>query len=327
MSECWCTRSALAVSWEGPQVLCNQYLTLYPCCLLSTQVADQVLETLRGLWPGVAVEKASYDDFYLDISGVPESAKVVGSPVDLESQAATAAPFPPHLKAVAGQGAEARSFTQDLWTALAPDLRRGVVQAQHAQRAVQSAVGLTVSCGVARSKLAARLASPLAKPHGLTGEPWRGPCLRVLHGTLCTIDWNGVHSGGDPPDMRMVPHSHLDRRPHPQQCHRSACGHCSRPPPVSPLPTLRCCLAVVPDNVAVAFVRSQPLSSIPGLKGKRGAEVCSQLGVQAVADLASIPRARLVSLFGEDRGAFLEALGAGQVGLLGSHSCQCLGQV
>ncbi|RMZ56189.1 hypothetical protein APUTEX25_002379 [Auxenochlorella protothecoides] len=201
------------------------------------QVADQVLETLRGLWPGVAVEKASYDDFYLDISGVPESAKVVGSPVDLESQAATAAPFPPHLKAVAGQGAEARSFTQDLWTALAPDLRRGVVQAQHAQRAVQSAVGLTVSCGVARSKLAARLASPLAKPHGLT---------------------------------------------------------------------------VVPDNVAVAFVRSQPLSSIPGLKGKRGAEVCSQLGVQAVADLASIPRARLVSLFGEDRGAFLEALGAGQ---------------
>jgi nucleotidyltransferase/DNA polymerase involved in DNA repair len=67
----------------------------------------------------------------------------------------------------AGAGPADKQQQQQQWSLLAPGLQRGVQLAAALRRDVQQRLGLTISCGVARSKLLARLASPCGKPDGL----------------------------------------------------------------------------------------------------------------------------------------------------------------
>lgn len=75
----------------------------------------------------------------------------------------SAAPLP------AGQARQPAAPEQ--WAQLPPDLQRGVQLAAALRTALQQRLGLTLSCGVARSKLLARLASPCGKPDGLAVVP------------------------------------------------------------------------------------------------------------------------------------------------------------
>ena len=90
---------------------------------------------------------------------------------------------PPGLKFVAaagsaGSGAAATAAVApagaECWGRLPPDLQRGVQVAAALRAAVAAELGgMTVSCGVARSKLVARQAGPAGKPDGLVGG-WEG---------------------------------------------------------------------------------------------------------------------------------------------------------
>ena len=60
---------------------------------------------------------------------------------------------------------------QRQWEGLAPDLQQGVLLVAAVRAALKQQLGITVSCGVARNKLLARLASPTGKPDGLAVLP------------------------------------------------------------------------------------------------------------------------------------------------------------
>lgn len=110
------------------------------------------------------------------------------------------------LPAGAGSLPADQQQQQQQWRLLAPDLQRGVQLAAALRRDVQQRLGLTISCGVARSKLLARLASPCGKPDGLAA----------------------VHDAGAVQFVRSVP---LGKVP------RLRCGRAGVPPG---LPVLRC---------------------------------------------------------------------------------------
>jgi hypothetical protein len=139
------------------------------------------------------------DDFYLDVTAActasseaspppPAGLLVVGGGQgQLPSQHPAPTQPPSHVQ---GEGLAQQ------WAQLAPDLRAGVSLAAELRAALHARLGLTISCGVARSKLAARLASPLGKPDGLAVVPdaaavpfVRGVPLRKVPGLRCAGGW------------------------------------------------------------------------------------------------------------------------------------------
>lgn len=70
-----------------------------------------------------------------------------------------------------GPAAGSRQQQQQQWEALPSDLCAGVQTAAALRAAAREQLGLAISCGVARSKLLARLASPHGKPDGLAVVP------------------------------------------------------------------------------------------------------------------------------------------------------------
>lgn len=110
------------------------------------EFSKQVHALLRRLvQPGGVVERASCDDFYIDATALCTSS-------GLEI------PALPSTVHIIGDGP------------LAVDLQRGGGIACEVRKALAAELRVTGSCGVARSKLVARLASPVNKPDGLTGE-------------------------------------------------------------------------------------------------------------------------------------------------------------
>lgn len=139
------------------------------------------------------------DDFYLDISsactsdsslsrctssgggaaavlsaqqGPPEGLLFLPadpSPVKAEQQQQQQQPGGPPL--VEPQQAPQAQQAQRQWALLPPDLRRGVQLGAAVRAALKQQLGITLSCGVARNKLLARLASPCGKPDGLAVVP------------------------------------------------------------------------------------------------------------------------------------------------------------
>ncbi|KAL4422612.1 hypothetical protein ABPG75_008809 [Micractinium tetrahymenae] len=146
------------------------------------EVSQQVHDLLRSFAPDGQVERTSYDDCYLDVTaacaassdpgGGQQQAPLQAPPAGLLMFAAAAAPDTQHRQqalSLPQPGTSPPSPQQ--WAALAPDLRRGVQLAAALRAAARERLGLTISCGVARSKLVARLASPLGKPDGLIVVP------------------------------------------------------------------------------------------------------------------------------------------------------------
>jgi nucleotidyltransferase/DNA polymerase involved in DNA repair len=60
---------------------------------------------------------------------------------------------------------------QSRWAALAPDLARACLLAAQIQQTVSQTLGLWVSIGVGRTRLLARLLSPLHRPAAITALP------------------------------------------------------------------------------------------------------------------------------------------------------------
>jgi nucleotidyltransferase/DNA polymerase involved in DNA repair len=119
--------------------------------------------TLRAFAPDGAVEKASYDDFYLDVTGAVEhaAAPAADAPAACGQQAVIAAGEQGANVHVAGErGASLAS--------LAEDLQRAAALAARLQARVLAEHSLTVSVGVGRTRLLARLLSPLRRPAGMT---------------------------------------------------------------------------------------------------------------------------------------------------------------
>eukprot|EP00965_Chrysotila_dentata_P167573 5533892-Pleurochrysis_carterae.AAC.4 len=108
------------------------------------QAGAAVLEVLNA-W-GAPVEKTSYD--------VVRNAVHVGDAEGFFAQHSQGLP----MSARIWQGCE-----EDV----SPDLEAGVRLAEEMRRAIRCKLGLTASVGVARSKIAARMMSPLAKPDGI----------------------------------------------------------------------------------------------------------------------------------------------------------------
>lgn len=135
------------------------------------------------------------DDFYLDVSsactsdsslsrftssgggaaalgaewGPPEGLLFLPadpSPVQAEQQQQLPQPGAPPL-ADPQQAQQA----QRQWAQLPPDLRHGVQLGAAVRAALKQQLSITLSCGVARNKLLARLASPCGKPDGLAVVP------------------------------------------------------------------------------------------------------------------------------------------------------------
>ncbi|KAK9807873.1 hypothetical protein WJX72_011771 [[Myrmecia] bisecta] len=127
------------------------------------QVAGQVHDLLRRFTPAGLVEKASYDDFYLDVSAHCQAGPLVHA--DADGQA------PAGLQVVAGLP----------WEQLGPSLQKGAQIAVEVRHALKAELGLTASCGLAHNKLLARLAGPLHKPDGCTALPHSAAC-EFIHG-------------------------------------------------------------------------------------------------------------------------------------------------
>ncbi|KAK9867449.1 hypothetical protein WJX84_000515 [Apatococcus fuscideae] len=121
------------------------------------QVAAMVHEILQAHAPGCPVEKASYDDFYLDVTSLCH--------MDIESVDTA----PEHLHIV----------QEGQWTDVARDLRKGLQLAVEIRQALVKQLGMTISVGVARNKLLARLVGPMHKPDGLSvlADPASQPFL------------------------------------------------------------------------------------------------------------------------------------------------------
>lgn len=123
-------------------------------------VAQALFEVLKeAANAGHPVEKSSYDDFYLDATwaatGIADDAS-----------------RPPATWPLTFAGA-ACVHVDAAWASLPDDLRRGVLLGVRVKQAVLRRFGpsFTISIGVARTKLLARIAGPLQKPDGLTVVP------------------------------------------------------------------------------------------------------------------------------------------------------------
>ncbi len=146
---------------------------------------------LRRFAPDGAVEKSSYDDYYLDASSACASDDALrrhlaaaaggggggtgaaaageqegaGGVAPAEGAGAAEPDAPPPGVRVAGEGGGWG------WGEVEAPLQRGAALALAAAAAARREVGLTVSCGVAGSKLLARLVGPLNKPSCTTCGP------------------------------------------------------------------------------------------------------------------------------------------------------------
>lgn len=153
------------------------------------QVSQQVHDLLRSLVPDCPVERTSYDDCYMDVTAAcaagvasgpqrrqqqpqqgPSTGREVPPPAGLLWVSCSAAlgsqqggQLPPNLQA---PQPAAVNDPGGRWAVLAPDMQRGVQLAAALRAAAKERLRLTISCGVARSRLVARLASPLGKPGG-----------------------------------------------------------------------------------------------------------------------------------------------------------------
>jgi len=125
-----------------------------------------------------------------------------------QQQQQSAAAHPPQQQQE--QHHHKQRLLQQQWQQLPLDLQRGAWLASELRRAAQERLGLTLSCGVARNKLLARLASPLGKPDGLAVVPDSGvlpfirgvplqkvPYLRWVRGwaawlRLACFVWDGL---------------------------------------------------------------------------------------------------------------------------------------
>jgi len=89
-----------------------------------------------------------------------------------QAQQRQSAPPPanPQQQAEQAQQQQAQQ-AQRQWGQLAADLRCGTHLAAAVRAAAKQQLGITLSCGVARNKLLARLASPCGKPDGLAVVP------------------------------------------------------------------------------------------------------------------------------------------------------------
>lgn len=130
---------------------------------------------------GVPVEKTSYDDFYLDVTPLVADGGAGGHGCDEEgdedgdANAPVGADSTTELAKVRAWpttvAANGAGLARDWALLVAPELRRGVDLAVGMRRALALNVGLTTSVGVGRSKLVARMLSPLAKPDGVLVLP------------------------------------------------------------------------------------------------------------------------------------------------------------
>ena len=101
---------------------------------------------------GAPVEKTSYDDFYVDVT------QLVGSAGADDGGGGGGGDYYDAIHGVHGA---------DGGLELQPDLLRASAIGEAMRAALREAPGVAVSCGVGRSKLVARMASPEAKPDGL----------------------------------------------------------------------------------------------------------------------------------------------------------------
>ncbi|KAK9826961.1 hypothetical protein WJX74_001872 [Apatococcus lobatus] len=113
------------------------------------QVAAMVHSILQAHAPGCPVEKASYDDFYLDVTAM---CHMDMGPADSP---------PPQLHII----------HQGQWPDVAADMRHALLIAVDMRKALVKQLGMTISVGVARNKLLARLVGPMRKPDGLSVLP------------------------------------------------------------------------------------------------------------------------------------------------------------
>lgn len=136
----------------------------------------------------------SYDDFYLEASVACGSASSAaagaalaggGSPGEQQPwrQHAQLHQQPPdRLLFLSGASKqEAQQQQQQQWEALPADLRRGVALAAALRAAAKQQLGITLSVGIARNKLLARLASPCGKPDGLAVVPDAAAVAFICH--------------------------------------------------------------------------------------------------------------------------------------------------
>ena len=169
-----------AVSREEARAKCPGLVILPMHTERYRQVGAQLHTALRDAAPGCAVEKASCDDFYLDVTGLCAADsggnKTTGAAQNGgTSQCAVAsvhiacAPGGSGTAAATGQCAKGMCLSvRELESRVSVDLQRATALAARLQRHVQATLGLTVSIGVGRTRLLARLLSPLRRPCGLT---------------------------------------------------------------------------------------------------------------------------------------------------------------
>ena len=140
------------------------------------EISEALMEFLKSFLPeSCIIEKTSCDDFYVDVSEhVMELTHACNS-----RAFADLSRCPPKASLVLDQS----------WTDLSTPLKFGAFLGDLTRASISSRLGLIVSCGVANSKLASRLASPLHKPDGLTivshvvaKDFLRGSAVRTIPG-------------------------------------------------------------------------------------------------------------------------------------------------
>lgn len=136
---------------------------------------------LRGFALGGQVEKTSYDDFYLEAPPPPPTHVPTAAPHGDSSTScvgATPAAADAELSrraqaaGVRVHGAAQGSAWDCEWRLLGPSLQRGVQVALDIRDALRALLpGFTLTFGVARGKLLARMAGPLYKPDAVAALP------------------------------------------------------------------------------------------------------------------------------------------------------------
>ena len=121
-----------------------------------------------------AVEKTSYDDFYIDLTALCQQPGAEGSTeADAEGDGDSSTLH-------SCRPARTRIWGDADFATLACDLRRGCHEASAMRQALFHELGLVGSVGVGRSKLVARMLSPAAKPDGVLAV-----CDEDAHGMMC----------------------------------------------------------------------------------------------------------------------------------------------
>ena len=153
-----------AVSKEAAKQKCPGLIVLPMRTDRYRAVAGALHATLRTLAPSGAVEKASYDDFYIDITAACQGDE------DEDAHGSASGALDGCNLHVAS-GADASDSRAAAVAALPPPLQRAARFAARVQAKVLEQHKLTVSIGAGRTRLLARLLSPLRCPAGITLLP------------------------------------------------------------------------------------------------------------------------------------------------------------